>query len=58
MTDEHARRTSQWVYCDTLARIEGQAIRVLERNPEKEIYREKVYDARNELSDLEGEVYE
>lgn len=57
MGDRQTRRTSQWVYCDTIARVEGEAIRVLERNPEKGQYREKVYEERGEMSDRDTEVY-
>lgn len=43
MNEQDGGDTLQWKYCDTIARIEGSAIRVLERHKETGEYREKVY---------------
>jgi len=49
---------SDWTYCELVSRINGEAIRVLEYNQEEGVYREKIYDARDGLEDVSGEVYE
>lgn len=46
-----------WHYCETLERVRGDKIRVLEHAPEKGMYREQVYNARD-ISNVVGEVYE
>jgi len=49
---------SDWEYCDTIERISGEGIKVLEHNPEKNMYRERTYEARDGLDEIKGEVYE
>jgi hypothetical protein len=49
---------SDWQYCELLERVRGNAIRVLEYNPEEQMYREMVYSSERDLDALKGEVYE
>lgn len=55
---DQEEQNREWEFCTVLSRIKGEAIRVLERDPVEGIYRERVYNARDGLEDIVGEVYE
>lgn len=50
--------TTNWIFCKVLSRVRGEAIRVLEKHPTENRYREKIYNGRDGLDDIKGEIYE